>query len=101
MARPIVLVFLLLVVAFASQFEWEEQSGNEVEEILSISQKQRHNSKREESVKEKIILSQEKRIQKLNELVHSLREQLLQCKDKIKAVNDTAIPLTKLLDERE
>ena len=56
MARPIVLVFLLLVVAFASQFEWEEQSGNEVEELLSISQKQRHNSKREESVKEKVRL---------------------------------------------
>ncbi|XP_057506808.1 protein LAZ1 homolog 1-like [Actinidia eriantha] len=33
-----------------------------------------------------IILSQEKRIQKLNELVHSLQEQLLQCKEKNEAV---------------
>ncbi|XP_028067127.1 uncharacterized protein LOC114269947 [Camellia sinensis] len=42
-----------------------------------------------------IILSQERSIQKLNELVNSLREQLLHCKDKIEAVNNTSVPPIK------
>ncbi|KAL6988478.1 hypothetical protein U1Q18_014228 [Sarracenia purpurea var. burkii] len=49
---------------------------------------------------QKIILSQEKSIQKLNELVRSLREQLIQCKDKIEAVNN-AVPAVELLKELE
>lgn len=48
-----------------------------------------------------IILSQEKSIRKLADLVRSLREQLLQCKHKFKAVNNTAVPLTELLNELE
>ncbi|KAE9465611.1 hypothetical protein C3L33_02467, partial [Rhododendron williamsianum] len=46
-----------------------------------------------------IILSQEKSIRKLADLVRSLREQLLQCKHKFKDVNNTAVPLTELLNE--
>lgn len=48
-----------------------------------------------------IILSQEKNIQKLNELVRSLREQLQQCKGEHEMVNATATPLTELLTELE
>ncbi|KAF4396945.1 hypothetical protein F8388_004913, partial [Cannabis sativa] len=48
-----------------------------------------------------IILSQEKNIQKLNELVQSLREQLLQCKGENEADNGTTTPLTELLTELE
>ncbi|RXH76360.1 hypothetical protein DVH24_019248 [Malus domestica] len=48
-----------------------------------------------------IILSQEKNIQKLNELVRSLREQLLQCRGENEIVNSTSAPLTELLSELE
>ncbi|KAG8648707.1 uncharacterized protein LOC110620013 [Manihot esculenta] len=101
MSRPWVLVFLLLLIVFTSQFEWKQQFGNEIEATPTISRKDQINSKREEAVKEKIILSQEKNIQKLNELVQSLREQLLQCRSENIVANGTAIPLTEHLNELE
>ncbi|XP_012074363.1 uncharacterized protein LOC105635848 [Jatropha curcas] len=101
MSRPWVLVFLLLLIVFTSQFEWKQQIGNEIEASPTISRKEQFNSKREDSVKEKIILSQEKDIQKLNELVRSLREQLVQCKSENYSANGTAIPLTEHLNELE
>ncbi|GMN39509.1 hypothetical protein TIFTF001_008728 [Ficus carica] len=79
MSRPWVLVCLLLVIVFTSQFEWKQQYGNEIE----------------------IILSQEKNIQKLNELVRSLRQQLLQCRGENEVDNGTSTPLTELLTELE
>ncbi|KAG2683048.1 hypothetical protein I3843_10G014600 [Carya illinoinensis] len=101
MSRPWVLVCLLLLIVFTSQFEWKQQYGNELEASPNTSQKQRYISDREESVKEKIILSQEKNIQKLNELVRSLREQLVQCRGESEVVNGTVTPLTELLTELE
>ncbi|KAF2289666.1 hypothetical protein P3X46_009466 [Hevea brasiliensis] len=101
MSRPWVLVFLLLLIVFTSQFEWKQQFGNEIEATPAVSRKEQFNSKREEAVKEKIILSQEKNIQKLNELVQSLREQLLQCRSENIVANSTAIPLTEHLNELE
>ncbi|XP_058087277.1 uncharacterized protein LOC131234431 [Magnolia sinica] len=80
MSRPMVLVFLLLILIITSQFEWKQQLGNEMELSPGISGKQQHILKKDEIVKEKIILSQEKNIQRLNELVQTLREQLLQCR---------------------
>ncbi|KAF7147688.1 hypothetical protein RHSIM_Rhsim03G0067700 [Rhododendron simsii] len=104
MSRPLVLVFFFLIVAFTSQFERKQRIVNGVEASPRIPQMHRQ-SKREESVKEKgllqIILSQEKSIRKLADLVRSLREQLLQCKHKFKAVNNTTVPLTELLNELE
>ncbi|PWA56942.1 hypothetical protein CTI12_AA406360 [Artemisia annua] len=48
----------------------------------------------------KIILSQEKQIQKLKTLVQSLEEQLLVCRGKDEFVNDkTAGSLTELINE--
>ncbi|XP_042516203.1 uncharacterized protein LOC122090632 [Macadamia integrifolia] len=79
MSRPMVLVFLLLMLVVTSQFEWKQQIVDELDTSPSISQNQQQTSKRKEIVKEKIILSQEKNIQKLNELVRTLREQLQQC----------------------
>ncbi|XP_065856772.1 uncharacterized protein [Euphorbia lathyris] len=95
MSRPWVLVFLLLLIVFTSQFEWKQQFGNEIEASPGISRKEQFVSKREEAIKEKIILSQEKNIQKLNELVRSLREQLLQCRSENDGANGTSIPLTE------
>ncbi|KAK6926535.1 hypothetical protein RJ641_008254 [Dillenia turbinata] len=80
MSRPMLLVFLLLVLIITSQFEWKQQLVSDLDATPSISDKQQRISKREEAVKEKIILSQEKNIQRLNELVRSLREQLVQCR---------------------
>ncbi|KAL4182953.1 hypothetical protein AMTRI_Chr11g152820 [Amborella trichopoda] len=80
MSRPMVLVFLLVVLIITSQFEWKQPLVNDAESSPSISQKQQYISKKEEVVKEKIILSQEKDIQRLNALVKELKEQLLQCR---------------------
>ncbi|WRX34445.1 hypothetical protein QQP08_026932 [Theobroma cacao] len=68
---------------------------------LSVTQKQQQISRREEAVKEKIILSQEKNIQRLNEVVRSLQQQLLQCKGNNKTTNGTASHLTEHVIELE
>nr|XP_029118374.1 uncharacterized protein LOC105038287 isoform X2 [Elaeis guineensis] len=56
MSRPVVLVFLLVILIITSQFEWKAQLANEIEASRSISQKQQHISSREEIVKEKLML---------------------------------------------
>lgn len=48
-----------------------------------------------------IILSQEKSIQKLNKLVQSLQEQLVQCRVINGDIDDPASPLAELLHELE
>ncbi|KAL0905490.1 hypothetical protein M5K25_023914 [Dendrobium thyrsiflorum] len=53
MSRPIVLVFLLVVLIITSQFEWKQQLVNDMETSSSVSQKQSHLMNREEVVKEK------------------------------------------------
>ncbi|KAL8204832.1 hypothetical protein R6Q59_024491 [Mikania micrantha] len=100
MSRPLLLVSLILLLVFTSQFEWNQLIVNEVEaRPLVLSQKQQYIIEREESVKEKIILSQEKQIHKLEKLVQSLQEQLQVCKGKDDFVNDTTGSLTELLNE--
>ncbi|KAJ7976185.1 putative Peptidyl-prolyl cis-trans isomerase G [Quillaja saponaria] len=101
MSRPWVLVCLLLLIVFTSQLEWKQQYGNELEASPNTPQKLETVSARQESVKEKIILSQEKNIQKLNELVQRLREQLLLCKGEIELFNGTTTQLTELLPDFE
>ncbi|KAJ9184546.1 hypothetical protein P3X46_004260 [Hevea brasiliensis] len=101
MSRPWVMVFLLLLIVFTSQFEWKQQFGSDIEATPAISRKEQFILKREEAVKEKIILSQEKNIHKLNELVRSLREQLLQCRSENFVANGTTIPVTEHLNELE
>lgn len=101
MSRPALLVFLLLLIVFTSQVEWNQQIINEVEANPTVSRKQQDVLDAQESVKEKIILSQEKSIQKLNKLVQSLQEQLVQCRVINGAVVDTSIPYTELLNELE
>ncbi|KAI5323010.1 hypothetical protein L3X38_032082 [Prunus dulcis] len=70
-------------------FEWRQPLVVDLDATPSISQKQNQISNREEAVKEKIILLQEKNIQRLNELVRSLREQLVQCRSKTQTTNHT------------
>lgn len=52
MSRPWVLVCLLLLIVFTSQFEWK-QYGND-EPSPSTSKKHQYISEREEAVKEKV-----------------------------------------------
>ncbi|XP_050367528.1 uncharacterized protein LOC126785895 [Argentina anserina] len=82
MSKPVLLAFLLVVLIITSQFEWKQQLVPDLDATPSISQYPSQSSKREEVVKEKIILLQEKNIRRLNEVVSSLREQLKQCKSK-------------------
>ncbi|XP_023528007.1 uncharacterized protein LOC111791054 [Cucurbita pepo subsp. pepo] len=98
MSRPWVLVCLLLLIVFSSQFEWRQQYENELEAGPNASQTEPHMSEREEAVKEKIILSQEKNIRRLNEVVQSLRRELVECRgEEHEAVNSTVRPMTELL----
>uniref|UniRef100_A0A1D1YL72 Lon protease 1 n=1 Tax=Anthurium amnicola TaxID=1678845 RepID=A0A1D1YL72_9ARAE len=86
MSRPMVLAFLLLILIITSQFEWKQQLVNDLDSSHSISDKQQQTMNKVEVVKEKIILSQEKNIQRLNKLVQSLQQQLVQCQ----GINKTA-----------
>lgn len=57
MSRPVVLVFLLVILIITSQFEWKQQLANEIEASPIISQKQQQISNREEIIKEKVSLT--------------------------------------------
>ncbi|KAJ0941048.1 hypothetical protein HanRHA438_Chr02g0090171 [Helianthus annuus] len=100
MSRPLLLVTLLLLMVLTSQLDWNQKIVNDVEARSSVlSRKQQYVLDRKESVKEKIILSQEKQIQKLKTLVQSLQEQLQHCKSKDEFVNDTTGSLTEVLND--
>ncbi|CAN6588900.1 unnamed protein product [Malus baccata var. baccata] len=101
MSRPVLLVFLLLILIITSQFEWKQQVVPDLDTTPSISEKQNQNSNREVAVKEKIISLQEKNIQRLNELVRSLRQQLVQCRSKNVTRNQTVSFLTEHVTELE
>lgn len=54
MSRSVLLVSLLLLIVFTSQFEWNQHIVNEVEaRPLAVSQKEQYMLAREESIKEK------------------------------------------------
>ncbi|GKU93774.1 hypothetical protein SLEP1_g59725 [Rubroshorea leprosula] len=52
-SRPMLLVFLLLVLIITSQFEWRQQLVVDIDPTPSITEKQQSISKREKAVKEK------------------------------------------------
>ncbi|RHN75484.1 hypothetical protein MtrunA17_Chr2g0321751 [Medicago truncatula] len=101
MSRPMLLVFLLIILIITSQFEWKQPLVSDVESNSSVTQKQHRISNAEETVKEKIILVQEKNIRRLNELVRHLQEQLQQCKGSNGTINSTVGPLTERILELE
>ncbi|KAI4322457.1 hypothetical protein L6164_022150 [Bauhinia variegata] len=80
---------------------YQQQLVVDVDSNPGISQKQQQISKREETVKEKIILVQEKNIRKLNELVQHLQEQLRQCRSNNGTLNGTVSPLAERILELE
>lgn len=53
MPRPVLLLFLLVILMITSQFEWKQQITTELESSSDISQKQQQSPIREELVKEK------------------------------------------------
>ncbi|GAA0164793.1 hypothetical protein Leryth_012106 [Lithospermum erythrorhizon] len=101
MSRAMLLVSLLIIMIITSQFEWKQQLISDAESTPAVSQKQLQSSKREEAVKEKIILSQEKSIQRLNELVRGLREQLRQCRSNNETMSITLSSLAESVIELE
>ncbi|KAG2300339.1 hypothetical protein Bca4012_011937 [Brassica carinata] len=88
MSRPIMIVFLLVILMVTSQFEWR-QPLLELDAAPNFSQKHQQVAKREEAVKEKIILSQERHIQRLSDLVRSLQMQLLRFRGENETRNAT------------
>ncbi|KAL9253800.1 hypothetical protein AKJ16_DCAP03746 [Drosera capensis] len=101
MSRPMLLVFLFVVLVITSQFEWKQQLVSDADVAQTAAQKQQRISNREEAIKEKVILSQEKKIQNLNELVRSLREQLLECRSNNGTANSTLTSLAENIIELE
>ncbi|CAN0847302.1 hypothetical protein LINGRAHAP2_LOCUS4907 [Linum grandiflorum] len=102
MPRPWIVMFLFLLIVSTSQLEWTQLLGNEIEAKSEETVREDWKSKAREAVKEKqIILSQEKNIQALNELVQNLREQLSRCKSVNFAAKDTSIDLAEQLNQRE
>ncbi|KAL5197783.1 hypothetical protein ABZP36_001295 [Zizania latifolia] len=93
--RPVVLVFLLLVLVITSQFEWKQQIGDVADTDPAAARRRQQGLAKEDSVKEKIILSQEKNIQQLNELIESLQRQLLHCRGNNNTVRTTAAANTE------
>uniref|UniRef100_A0A1J3JQ79 Uncharacterized protein n=1 Tax=Noccaea caerulescens TaxID=107243 RepID=A0A1J3JQ79_NOCCA len=93
MRRSWVLLFVLMFIVLTWQLECKEQLESEVESsssrpLILSDKEQQHVPQGKESVHEKKILSQEKNIQKLNELVEDLRRQLMQCR------NENQLPLS-------
>lgn len=95
-SKPVVLVFLLVVLIITSQFEWKQQLVNELE---STARNQKHVSSREELVKDQIIFTQEKMIQRLNNFVRNLQQQLVQCRGNNRTVNRSGTSLTSYISE--
>ncbi|KAE8671658.1 lysine/histidine transporter [Hibiscus syriacus] len=54
MSRPWLLVFVVFLVMFTSQFEWKQEFGEEIEPSPTVSLKDQSVSKRHEYVKEKV-----------------------------------------------
>ncbi|CAN8277776.1 unnamed protein product [Cochlearia groenlandica] len=78
--KPVMIVFVLVILIVTSQFEWRQPPlDSSSSSSSSLSEKQQLISDKEESVKEKIIISQERHIHRLSEAVRSLQLQLLQC----------------------
>ncbi|KAI9195335.1 hypothetical protein LWI28_013965 [Acer negundo] len=86
---------------FPTSTSFVKGTGNYVKTLVAFNQRQNQISKREEGVKEKIILSQEKNIHRLNELVRSLQQQLLQCRGNNETTNGTVSRMTEHVIELE
>nr|CAB3456217.1 unnamed protein product [Digitaria exilis] len=105
--RPVVLVLLLLVLVITSQFEWKQQIGEAADADPASAHRRQQLLAREHAVKEKlycrlqIILSQEKNIQQLNQLIESLQRQLLHCRGSNNTVHTTTIPATEVSEAEE
>ncbi|XP_050941087.1 uncharacterized protein LOC127149484 [Cucumis melo] len=97
MSRSMLLVFLFVILIITSQFEWRQQLVPEVDTTVNSQKQQQQISTREEAVKEKILLSQERNIQRLNEVVRSLRQQLQQCRGR-NITNGTALLTGHILE---
>lgn len=89
------LVFLLLVLVITSQFEWKQQIGEAADADPAAARRRQQLHAREDAVKEKIILSQEKNIQQLNQLIESLQRQLLHCRGSNNTVHAAAAVATE------
>ncbi|GLJ21748.1 hypothetical protein SUGI_0405740 [Cryptomeria japonica] len=72
---------VLMILILTSQSEWKQQLKNEIEPTAPFPKKQHQISNKHERIKEQIILSQEKKIHLLNELVKTLQQQVTQCKN--------------------
>ncbi|KAL3536053.1 hypothetical protein ACH5RR_004514 [Cinchona calisaya] len=102
MPRSTVLVFLVMMIVLTSRIELKppilplnEVAAAATAHLYGFSDPQ-------QSLKENIILSQEQKIQKLNELVQTLKQQVELCRAITKtAVNDTRTSVSAFLNEIE
>ncbi|TVT98109.1 hypothetical protein EJB05_56609, partial [Eragrostis curvula] len=81
-ARPVVLVFLLLVLVITSQFEWKQQIGDAADADPAAARRRQQLLGRDDAVKEKLI--------------ESLQRQLLHCRGSNNTVHTTTIAATEV-----
>lgn len=90
------LVCLLIVLIITSQFEWKQQIEDAADADPATARRRQQVLAKEDAVKEKILLSQEKNIQQLNELIESLQRQLLHCRGSNNTIHATTIAATEV-----
>ncbi|CAD5182923.1 unnamed protein product [Musa acuminata subsp. malaccensis] len=95
LSRPLLLVFLFWLLIMVTHFEQRQQIVTEAEANPVVSRRKQRMLDSEEVVKEKIILSQEKSIQQLHDLVQSLKQQLLHCRGINNSVHDDGNTLSE------
>ncbi|KAF5937603.1 hypothetical protein HYC85_025109 [Camellia sinensis] len=96
MSRPMLLVFLLIILIITSQFEWKQQLVSDIEANPNVSQKQQQISKREEAVKEK-----KRTFRDLMSLYGVFGNNLLQCRSNNDKLNGTVSSLTESVIDLE
>ncbi|CDP20432.1 unnamed protein product [Coffea canephora] len=105
MQRPTVVIVLLMMIVLTSRIELKPRTLVQPEVAAGAAATATHLhgfSDPQQSLKEKIILSQEQSIQKLNELVQTLKQQLEFCRAVSRnAVNDTGTSVSQHLNEIE
>jgi len=79
MSRPMALGLVLLVLILTSQSDWKQDTRTELEESASTVAKREDALTNRETVKQEIILIQEKEIHDLKLKVKSLEEKLQLC----------------------
>ncbi|KAG0566428.1 hypothetical protein M758_7G059700 [Ceratodon purpureus] len=98
MSRPMALGLVLLVLILTSQSDWKQDTRTELEENASTVTKQEDALTNRDTVKQEIILMQEKEIHHLKLHVKSLEEKLKLCQCEVPDNSTIKVPVSEQAD---